>query len=600
MVEYSLKLLGPFQFEGPFPQSDHFESDKVRALLAFLVTDSWAHHRETIAALLWPEKPEQKARRNLSQALYNMRQVTSLASEGVFDVTAGTIRFIPDQRFKVDVLDFERSLQVVEGHQHPQSILCDDCRQRLATVIDLYRGEFLAGLYIADSIAFEDWLRQKRDFYQRRYLKALRSLAHNNETLGNYTAALKNLQQVQEIDFLDEEVCRQHMRLLALSGQRNEALRQYERFRQMLWDELEVEPEESTQSLYRHLLAIEEAEEGTASPSQSPGMLRSSDDVWNEAHTLEIAGEIARARGEYPTAKELQERALKGYRDRDDRRGEARSLSFLGLTTRDTGDFVQARQLIQQARQIYLELGDRFSGAEANIILGRLLFSSGEFSDSVDLVNAALPVYRDLGLEQRVAYFTVALGMSQMMLGQFTEARTNAGMGIQLNYTVGDQVGISFGMTLLGMVALAEENDGTAEGLLTQALVLVRRIGRLEELGSVLGSLGYLMLKKGNPTRARLHLWDGLQLMSSSHNVVAALFVVPAVALYLKMKGEVERARELIWLCKRFPFFDQSAYFTAIYAPNFRDWVASRSEAQKTNVQASALWHAVDDLLTRI
>jgi len=600
MVEYSLKLLGPFQFEGPFPQSDHFESDKVRALLAFLVTDPRAHHRETLAALLWPEKPEQKARRNLSQALYNMRQVTSLASEGLYDVTARTIQFIPSEYFKVDVLDFERSLRIAEQHQHPQSILCDDCRQRITAAVALCRGEFLAGLFIADSTAFENWLREKRDFYQRQRIEALRSLARNSETLGDYAAALNHLQQVQVIDFLDEEICRQRMRLLALSGQRNEALRQYERFRQMLWNELEAEPEESTQSLYHHLLAVDAAEGDPASPSQSPGMLRGGDDSWSEAHTLEVAGEMARARGEYPTAKKFQERALKSYRDRNDRRGEARSFSFLGLTARDTGDFVQARQLIQQAHQIYLEIGDRYSGAEANVILGRLFFSLGEFSDSVDLVNAALPVYRDLGLQQRVAYFTVALGMSQMMLGQYAEARSNASLGIQLNYKVGDQVGISFGMTLLGMAAIAEGNDGTAEGLLTQALVLVRQVGRLEELGSILGSLSYLKLKRENFKQARVHLRDGLQLMSSSHNVVAALFLVPAVALYLKVQGEVERARDLIWLCKRFAFFDKSDYFTDLYASYFSDWDTQPLEAQEINTPVSQLWHTVDDLLTQI
>jgi len=209
-------------------------------------------------------------------------------------------------------------------------------------------------------------------------------------------------------------------------------------------------------------------------------------------------------------------------------------------------------------------------------------------------------VYRDLGLQQRVAYFTVALAMSQMMLGQYVEARTNAGLGIQLNYTLGDQVGISFGMILLGMVAIAEGNDGMAEQLLTQALVLVKRIGRLEELGSVLGGLGYLMLKKGNSARARLHIWDGLQLVSGSHNMVAALFVVPAVALYLKMQGDTERAHDTFWLCKSFAFFGKSDYFTDLYFSYFRDWNMEQLEVQETSVPASVLWHAVDLLIDQI
>jgi len=225
-----------------------------------------------LATLLWPEKPEQKARRNLSQALYNMRQITSAASEELFDVTAKTIQLYVMSASRLICIG--KSLQVVKQHQHSQPILCDDCRRQLAAAITLYRDEFLAGLYIPDSSIFEDWLRKKRDSYRRQYIETLHSLAHNSEMLGDYAAALKYLEQVQEIDLLNEEICRHHMRLMALSGQRNRSLQQYERFRQTPWDELETEPEESTQSLYQHLLSVKAAEDSPASPSQIPSMLR--------------------------------------------------------------------------------------------------------------------------------------------------------------------------------------------------------------------------------------------------------------------------------------------------------------------------------------
>lgn len=243
MEQYSLKLLGPFQLERQTTQIDHFESDKVRALLAFLATEPGLHRRETLAALLWPEKPEREARHNLSQALYNLRQVISPLSKTILETTIRTVRFALDEHFQVDVLHFERSLRIVSEHPHSFALLCDECRQQLETALNLYRSEFLAGLQVVDSVAFEDWIQQKRDLYQRQRMEALHLLAHNSEMMGDYGNALKHLQTMQESDPLDEESCRQRMRLLALCGQRNEALRQYERFRKTLWDELGVEPE---------------------------------------------------------------------------------------------------------------------------------------------------------------------------------------------------------------------------------------------------------------------------------------------------------------------------------------------------------------------
>ena len=59
MARLSVSLLGTFQatLDGE-PVSD-FESAKVRALLAYLMVESdRSHHREALAGLLWPDRPE--------------------------------------------------------------------------------------------------------------------------------------------------------------------------------------------------------------------------------------------------------------------------------------------------------------------------------------------------------------------------------------------------------------------------------------------------------------------------------------------------------------------------------------------------------------
>ena len=52
-----------------------FESNKVRALLAYLATEAdRVHSRETLAALLWPDWPQQSAMSNLRYSLSDLRK----------------------------------------------------------------------------------------------------------------------------------------------------------------------------------------------------------------------------------------------------------------------------------------------------------------------------------------------------------------------------------------------------------------------------------------------------------------------------------------------------------------------------------------------
>ena len=76
MPQLSISLLGPFQVTLDGEPVTTFDSDKGRALLAYLAMEAdRPHRRESLAGLLWPDWPERSARKNLSNALYNLRQV---------------------------------------------------------------------------------------------------------------------------------------------------------------------------------------------------------------------------------------------------------------------------------------------------------------------------------------------------------------------------------------------------------------------------------------------------------------------------------------------------------------------------------------------
>src|SRR5438034_10173434 len=75
MARLEVSLLGGFHALVDGSPVSGFDTDKTRALLVYIVVEgSRAHSREGLAGLLWPEVPEEAARRRLRNSLYKLRQ----------------------------------------------------------------------------------------------------------------------------------------------------------------------------------------------------------------------------------------------------------------------------------------------------------------------------------------------------------------------------------------------------------------------------------------------------------------------------------------------------------------------------------------------
>src|SRR3989304_5774015 len=75
MARLSLSLFGPFEASLDGTLITTFESNKVRALLAYLAAEAdRPHRREALATLLWPDWPQQSAMSNLRYALADLRK----------------------------------------------------------------------------------------------------------------------------------------------------------------------------------------------------------------------------------------------------------------------------------------------------------------------------------------------------------------------------------------------------------------------------------------------------------------------------------------------------------------------------------------------
>ena len=105
---------------------------------------------------------------------------------------------------------------------------------RLEELIMLYRGEFLQGFFLEDSVEFEEWTLVQRESLHQHVLDACSDLANYYELHGDYQAARRHALRQLELDPWREEAYGQMMRALALDGQRTAALAHYETCRRVL------------------------------------------------------------------------------------------------------------------------------------------------------------------------------------------------------------------------------------------------------------------------------------------------------------------------------------------------------------------------------
>ncbi len=247
MSRLEVRLLGGFDVSCDGKPIQGFESQKVRALLAYLIVNRrTAHSRDRLAGLLWPTKDEETARQNLRQAVYNLRTILSRCntSKPLLLTTRKSLQFNPRGEYWLDVAAFEEAVRRgMETADQNASIA-------LAEAAELYQGDFLAGFFLKESPEFEHWLFYEQERLREMAVQTLRRLIDDHLKAGAYRLGIRYARRLLEIDPLFEEAHRKLMRLYALSGRRTRALAQYEEYRALLRFELGVEPLEETTALY--------------------------------------------------------------------------------------------------------------------------------------------------------------------------------------------------------------------------------------------------------------------------------------------------------------------------------------------------------------
>ncbi|NMB88087.1 MAG: SARP family transcriptional regulator, partial [Chloroflexi bacterium] len=242
-----ITLLGKLEVRQGGVLLTHFQHRKTLALLAYLALTGESHSRESLAGLLWGQASDANALSGLRKVLAELRNAIGpylLERDRWVSFNAA----LPCQ---IDVLDFERG--VSEAPDQKVEMLDAAKSDALGQAIELYKGDFLAGFYIQRAPAFEDWVTLQRERLRLAALDGLYLLSKAAYRQGDFSASIRSTRRLLELEACHEEAHRQLMSLLALTGQRELALRQYERCRDALAATYDTAPQAETTALYRRI-----------------------------------------------------------------------------------------------------------------------------------------------------------------------------------------------------------------------------------------------------------------------------------------------------------------------------------------------------------
>ncbi len=213
-------------------QEIHFPYKKAAGLFYYMCICKKST-REELINIFWADSSEKSARKNLRDALYKIRKTFN------YDVLISPIK------------------SVIELNNNCLFIIDTD-NITASNTLDIYKGDFLEGFNIKNCYEFESWMLEKRDNFKSIYIKSIHNKLHEMVNIGD----MKKIESLSNIlinyDPYNEKFYRDIMKIHALKGNYNKAIKLYHNLTSLLNEELHVEAEKSTKLLYKEILELKD------------------------------------------------------------------------------------------------------------------------------------------------------------------------------------------------------------------------------------------------------------------------------------------------------------------------------------------------------
>ncbi len=242
-------------------------SNKLVALICLLVLNRERDmSREKIITYLWPDSSDEAAKYNLRFNLWTIRKNVPKDENDEEFIVIGKdyCRINKKYHYKCDIVTLQDT--VINGSLDIGELII---------LKDLFRGDFMEGLYLKNCGDFNEMVLFERIACQRKQVEILTRLANKYEEQEQYDEGLPILAEMASIEPYNESFAQQAIRMFAKMGNRSGAINYYKKFECELRRNLGISPDGELKMLYASLM-------------ENAGGIRSGDRARAHKRTIEI------------------------------------------------------------------------------------------------------------------------------------------------------------------------------------------------------------------------------------------------------------------------------------------------------------------------
>ena len=224
------------RLEGKLPKKP------LEALKALIALGGRDVPEDRIMDALWPDSEGDAARASLKIALHQLRQ--GLGDNRFIQLKNGRLSLSPDHCW-VDALAFNQAWEAVQAGKTGDPAALETCRKAMAS----YGGPFLPGEET------RTWATAMRERLKSRFVGLVLRSAGDFMNRGLLAEAAEQYENAQDVEELDEDLCRKLMDCWARMGRKDRVARAFRRCETAFRSRLGLEPAEETRDLYTNLIA---------------------------------------------------------------------------------------------------------------------------------------------------------------------------------------------------------------------------------------------------------------------------------------------------------------------------------------------------------
>lgn len=208
-----------------------FSFSKINALLYYMVINGNVN-RDQIAGILWEDKDNQTAKKNLRNTIYQVNKI--LGDDFIICPSRSILAFNPDLTVESDVTEF-----LTNPKHH----------------LDLYKGDFLQGFYLKSNETFDLWLTKMRSHCEQMFIKYSYQKIEQMLTTAPFEEVEETIFHLIAIDEYEEKNYQLLMRLYQHHHRFGKVIEIYYKMVNLLDKELGIAPSETSQQIYEEVVA---------------------------------------------------------------------------------------------------------------------------------------------------------------------------------------------------------------------------------------------------------------------------------------------------------------------------------------------------------